>query len=763
MSSRSRAPVFRPAIVGYCLILTCMAVAVLCTATAQASYYRMVLCGANNGSNGFATATNTVSANNPGGIFNIENYCAAAPYPAGNNAFLRIVENQSSGNAGNTAYASASWTAPPHVAIAAGGGYTREPNQFNDGWRARFWAEGYDGSANNILMQGAGVANGSCNGVCWATTSTFASHLWPFSGYGHYRRFVFEMTCVRPAGCDRSGWNGVDANSMQLVLNDTTAPGIGFTGSGGIVGGQWVRGSQSVTWNVAEEGSGLRFERLRIDGGQQYVLDHRGSCNIDWHPATGEFARDFRPCPTGGFSGRSTALDTATIPDGSHVMQVCAQDYGQSVGLSGSGGESCDQRTIRVDNNAPGAPGGLVIETSNPARYSEHFGARWTLPPDPGSPIARVHYSIIDASGNVVVPEQTIAAAKPTSLDQIAGPKAAGDYRLRVWLEDGVGFTGPVATVPIPHDTTPPAAPQEVSVTNPETPRSDQGFDVRWQNITDAGAPIDAVHYAVLNRTGNVVVGTKDVAGENPQSIANLETPTGSGNYTLKLWLSDAEGNVGAPIEAPLSYECVRSDVGGGKTLSAGVGQGLAPLTVVRQGQGSTLGGSLRGPGGPVAGAAVCVFSRAVTDGARDYLGVAMTGGEGDYRFVLGRGPSREITSIYRADQREIEASATVRTRVKPTLKLGKKVVHNKHFATFSGYIPGPHNDNVVVVIQVKSGEGWRVFRRYRTRDGHYSVRYLLTQTFNPTTYPVRTQVRRTVGYPYEPGNSRVIPLRVLP
>ena len=106
------------------------------------------------------------------------------------------------------------------MSIVAGGGYTREPNAFNEGWRGRFWAEGYDGSTNNILMQGSGVANGSLGGIGWGTTSTFASHLWPFGGYGNYRRFVFELTCVRSAGCDRTNFNAVDANSLTLILND---------------------------------------------------------------------------------------------------------------------------------------------------------------------------------------------------------------------------------------------------------------------------------------------------------------------------------------------------------------------------------------------------------------------------------------------------------------------------------------------------------------------------------------------------------------
>lgn len=768
MSFRSRTPVPRPVLVGYCLMLLCVAVAVLCAAVtpkAEAALYKMVLCASNNGSNGFQTATNTASSQNPGGIFTFENSCGPAPFPAGNNAHLRIAENQAGGLAGNTAYGSMSWTTVPWVDIVAGGGYTREPNAFNDGWRGRFWLEGWDGSGQHVLMQGAGVQNGSCDGVCWATTSTFASHLWPFGGYGKYRRFVFELTCFRPAGCDRTNFNAVDANTMILTLNDTEDSRATFTNTGsGILAGQWVKGTQNVSWDVSDRGSGMRFERLRVDGGERHSIDWRGSCNLDSNGSVGEFARDFRPCPTGGPWGRAYGLDTASLSDGAHTVQVCSQDYGQSVGISGSGGESCDQRGIRVDNKVPAAPAGLAILTPNPARYMPEVGAQWTLPPDPGSPIRKVHYTVVDAAGNVVVPEQVVTGANPTRIEKLSTPKAAGDYRLRIWLEDEVGFTGPVATAPIPHDTTPPAAPQDVSVTSPGTSRSDQGFDVRWRNITDAGAPIETARYQVLDGAGNVVVSTREMGGSNPEGVADLETPRARGAFTLRVWLADAEGNVGAPAEAPLAYDCVRSDVSGGRSLAVGVGEGFERQVLLRQDQASKLSGTLAGPGGPLTGAAVCVFSRVLSDEGREFLGLAMTGGGGSFAFPLGAGPSRELSTVYRGDQREIEATATALTQVAPTLKLRRKVVRNGRKAWFSGDIPGPHNDDVVVVLQVKHGKGWRVYRRYRTRGGgHFNVGYRFTQTASATTYTMRAQVRRTVGFPYEPGNSIPVRLRVRP
>ncbi len=130
----------------------------------------------------------------------------------------------------------------------------------------------------------------------------------------------------------------------------------------------------------------------------------------------------------------------------------------------------------------------------------------------------------------------------------------------------------------------------------------------------------------------------------------------------------------------------------------------------------------------------------------------------------MAPGPSRQLSVVYRPDQRELSASATLQTVVHPTLKARHPVVHNKHFAYFEGQVPGPDNDHVVVVLQARVGRHWRTFRRYSTRDdGRFVVGYRFSSTFYPTTYKFRAQVRETVGYPYLQGNSHQLALHVLP
>jgi hypothetical protein len=759
MSPRSTRPARNPVTVAVCLMLVATAMAVLTAATAHAAFYDVIFCAGGNGSG------NPTLGARPGG-FDFGTDCGEPPsYPSEGTHYLRLNEN-TTGTAGQYDEASMSWYAPPGTSIVAGGGYTREPNAFNEGWRARFWGEDWGGGVHNIMLQGSGGIEGTGEfpWITKNTTSIFASHLWPFGGWDDYKRFVFGLECVRPPGCDRSNFNAVDANTISLVVNDNQDPHVGFE-DGQTVRGEWVRGYQVLAWRESDQGSGLRFSRLGTDGSTfgDGTIDYQanGGCRIGYRDGGREFAKGFAACTAGPYL-RYYGLHTESLSDGQHSLSICLQDYAQYI----NNANTCDTRTIHTDNTAPGKPAGLEVTSANPQRYLDHVGAKWTLPPNSGSPIAKVHFDIVDALGKVVVPEKVVSGTNLTALPEIRGPPTPGAYTLRVWLEDSVGLVGAPASAPIPHDTTPPAAPQGLSVAAPRSARQAGDFDARWHDLNDSGSPITAARYEITDSHGAVVVAPQTLGGQNVEGARKIETPEGTGKYDLSVWLVDEEGNVGAPASVPLSYECVRSKASGGTALGTGFGtNGSEAETIVSQGTGATLNGALRGAdGGGISNASICVFARVVTGPAREFLGIATTGEGGRFQFTAQPGPSREFEALYRPGQSQLSATATLYTRVIPTFRVAKGTVHNGQFARFSGAIPGPNNDHVVIVLQVRQGKGWRVFRRYRTRDdGHYSLSYRFRHITDPARFKMRAQVRETVGYAYLQGNSRELTVKVFP
>jgi hypothetical protein len=752
----------RAAAVAFLAVVVLIGIATVATSASQAAYYKVVACAANNGAPPYTTDTNTKGPDAPKGIFDIWNRCdGEGGDPPGDAALMRIQENRDPPNTVRPgAYANIYFDAPASTHFKAAGGFTRQPFQFNDGWRTRFWIATAS-STQQILSQGAGA---NVNGQ-QPSSSIFGPHVWPVGGYLDFNRFVFELMCVRAARCDTSGNNAADLNGIVFIMSDDSDSRPEFTRTdASLLAGRWVKGSQDVTFSVADAGSGIRQERLYVDSSELWSLDHGPECNTAFTPSNGEWARSYSPCPTGGPWNRSISINTAAFKDGStHVVQACTQDFAQFQGVSGTGGSTCTARTIATDNTAPAAPGGLSVVTPNPARYLSQVGAQFSLPPNEGSPITKAYYNVVDAAGNVVTPAQEVDQVNPTAIQTINGPGKPGDYRLRVWLQDEVGFVGPAATVAIPHDTTPPAAPQNLSVVAPKTPKKDAGFDMTWHNLNDSGSPIDAAHYRIVDGEG-AAVAEDAITGEGIEAIKNLDTPRDRGGFTLQLWLSDAEGNVGAPVSVPLVYDCVRDDVDSGALLSSSIGPEGAGRRLVGQGNGGLLVGKLLdGNGVPVSGAPICVFSQVVTDSVRKFLGVAVTGADGSYEFAIRPGASRDLMVDYRSEHREISSKVQLITKVRPTFEVESTVVRDG-VARFRGTVPGPHNDEVQVVLQAKKGHGWIVFRRLGTgKYGNYEGAYRFNKTTQPTEYIMRAQIRKQSGFPYHGGSSEAVAMVVYP
>lgn len=141
MSSRFNRPALRPVPVALCLFALTFAVMVLCAATAHAAYHKTLYCGAADGSGNPTLGARPASSTSP--------MTAALPTAIRRHRRLLAPGGDATGSAGLNDEASYSWCAPPGTSVAAISAYTREPGYFNDGWRARFWAEGFDGGSTH--------------------------------------------------------------------------------------------------------------------------------------------------------------------------------------------------------------------------------------------------------------------------------------------------------------------------------------------------------------------------------------------------------------------------------------------------------------------------------------------------------------------------------------------------------------------------------------------------------------------------------------
>ena len=328
-------------------MLLAVAIAVVGAATAHAADYSMVLCAANNGSNGYQTATNTTSPQNPGGIFDFKNYCGPAPDPAGDNAFLRIDENQSSGNAGNSAYGSISWTGRPGSRSSPPAATPASPTPSTKAGAA---ASGPEAStARHQQHPHAGRRAAQLRRIGGRPPRPSPPTSGPSAATATIRRFVFELTCVRPAGCDRSGFNAVDANTLRLhprrhlarprsASPTPTAPlarrPVGARHPGPRPTARPIRARASA-WSGCD-----------IDGAAASPIDHAANATPTPRQSSGEFARDFQPCATAGQHRPLLRLrHRLASPTAPTPCRPAPRTTPSARGSTGPAGESCQQTT----------------------------------------------------------------------------------------------------------------------------------------------------------------------------------------------------------------------------------------------------------------------------------------------------------------------------------------------------------------------------------------------------------------------------------
>ncbi|MDT7539735.1 MAG: hypothetical protein QOI82_3320, partial [Actinomycetota bacterium] len=166
---------------------------------------------------------------------------------------------------------------------------------------------------------------------------------------------------------------------------------------------------------------GIRSARLYVDGVAQTATTY--SCDFTY------------AVPCGDRPGGELVLDTRSLSDGTHSVRVAASDPADNEVKSTA-------QAITVDNGAPGAPQSLAVDGGDAWRVGNSFGVSWTNPAGQVAPVTVAHYEICSSDGSSCQPEQQVAAQDVSRIDNVSVPEA-GEWRLKVWLEDSAGNSSP--------------------------------------------------------------------------------------------------------------------------------------------------------------------------------------------------------------------------------------------------------------------------------------------------------------------------------
>jgi hypothetical protein len=245
-----------------------------------------------------------------------------------------------------------------------------------------------------------------------------------------------------------------------------------------------------------------------------------------------------------------------------------------------------------------------------------------------------------------------------------------------------------------------------------------------------------------------------------------------SGTRKLAIRVTDAAGN-------RVTSAAVSTFVGGpANGLNAGAGGRLRAVftrggktrrTVRAAGRPSVTVSARNAAGLPIGGARIQVRAKQRRPGARyRAAGELTTGPDGVGRYVVRKGPSRDLRFEYRS--RVDNPSPSMATRARLSVRPKASLAVRPRRVRFGGRIrlsgrvisrPRPRAGKLVV-LQAFDGGRWRPLATVRSRKrGRFSATYRFRRTSRPRTFRFRARLPREGAYPYASGKSRTVRVRV--
>jgi 5-hydroxyisourate hydrolase-like protein (transthyretin family) len=337
----------------------------------------------------------------------------------------------------------------------------------------------------------------------------------------------------------------------------------------------------------------------------------------------------------------------------------------------------------------------------------------------------------------------------------------AGDFTLHVWLEDSAGNqreAGAVASVPLRFDPDPP----EVGFLAP-----------------DATDPLRVALKATDRHSGLAsgeiemrAIGTRTWHGlrterQGSQLVAHVDDERFTkGTYEFRGHAVDRAGNEASTGKrTDGSAASIRLPARIDTRLAVGMSRRSRrtrprfDATVL-----ATFGSRLRltglltnADGQPIDGATIEAF------GKRDNfaIGLATTGANGRFRYILRASRNRDLVFRYGGSRRIGAAIARfhLRVRAASSIRTSRHQLRNGQQVTFTGRVrsrPLPASGKLIEIQAYFRGR-WRTISTVRTdHRGRWRFPYRFGATLGRVTYRFRAQMPVEGGYPFAAGHSRV-------
>jgi hypothetical protein len=545
-------------------------------------------------------------------------------------------------------------------------------------------------------------------------------------GVDHAAGVLLMLEACGPAGsdCDASS-NGWAALSHATVTLEDSDPPTFSSLAGGLTAPTPLRGNASMTLQAADVGTGVYKLHATVDGrsfDDRIVDTNGGKCQ----PVASE--RDFVyavPCRT--TTSVNTTLNTATLPDGTHTVDVKLEDA--------SGNVNTAFHDDVTTHNAP------VMSTRPAIAGAVKLGQELSATPGTwSSPSTSTYaYQWLRCPTTATLPSDADGCA------EIAGatrstylPVTADAYRKLMVRVTATNASGSTSAYSAPSDLVADAQGR----TSPPP--------------TDDGGSRDVVIVPIPPGPGS---------SSSSSSTTIINPPAGS---------TTIEG-LKNPIAGPGHVPNGTNASEGGRAHVAfeirvrGKRRSVATVSSTRNRRWVIKGRLVNASGEAISGGQL-VTAWQINGRWSAHTGVR-TRPDGRFTYILPKGPTRAVKFVYFAfsDSKTWSESNTLVERVSTPVKLrvSPRAASNGRSVKFTGTVGTDFlaKDGVLVTLQARyPGGTWKQFATARTSArGRFSATYRFTHTSSTTRYAFRARVAKQTGYPFEGGISQAVGVLVTP